>query len=157
MSGKKPPESFRDFAKGVEPLPAKTGRVAPARSKGAVVRAPSRSERDLPSGEPGFEMSDDGLRVLGARPGYEQLLRQLARGELPLEGTLDLHGLTTEEAYPELRRFCREERRQRHRAALIIHGKGSRSPGGHGVLREEVPRWLCRAPLADDVLGFASA
>jgi len=45
------------------------------------------------------------------------------------EASLDLHGLTGEEALASLRGFLAESRKKGHRKVLVIHGKGLHSQG----------------------------
>jgi DNA-nicking Smr family endonuclease len=69
-------------------------------------------------------------------------LRALLRDLLGLVPTLDLHGLGVRDAIAETERFLREAQAQQVSPVRIVYGKGHRSPGGRGVLREVVPRWL---------------
>lgn len=78
---------------------------------------------------------------------------KLAKGRLPIEGRVDLHGLFQEEAYDLLLAFLRTARARGARHVLVITGKGS-SSGGDGVLRRSVPGWLATAPFRDLVSGF---
>lgn len=55
---------------------------------------------------------------------------------------LDLHGLKAEAARASLDRFIRKIHREGERRALVITGKGLRSPGGVAVLKEELERWV---------------
>ncbi|MFQ5665784.1 MAG: Smr/MutS family protein [Candidatus Binatia bacterium] len=73
----------------------------------------------------------------------EQLRRTL-RDFFGITPTLDLHGLGVREALQETERFVRQAQGLRHRVVRIVYGKGRGSPGGRGVLREVVPRWLER-------------
>jgi len=70
--------------------------------------------------------------------GVRALLRELF-GVVP---TLDLHGLGVREALGETERFLREAQARDARRVRIVYGKGHGSPGGRGVLREVIPRWL---------------
>jgi len=69
-------------------------------------------------------------------------IRQLIRTALGVVPTLDLHGLGVREALIETERFLRDAQAHRVRQVRIVYGKGRASPGGRGVLREAVPRWL---------------
>jgi DNA-nicking Smr family endonuclease len=66
---------------------------------------------------------------------------KLAKGRLPIEGRVDLHGLTQSEAYSLLYSFLSRAHAGGVRYVLVITGKGS-SSGGDGVLRRSVPAWL---------------
>jgi DNA-nicking Smr family endonuclease len=71
-------------------------------------------------------------------PGWRAALRELF-GIVP---TLDLHGLGVKEALGETERFVREAHDAGVTRLRIIYGKGLGSPGGQGVLRDVIPRWL---------------
>lgn len=55
---------------------------------------------------------------------------------------LDLHGKRAEEAFEALDRFVQQSRLEGERTALVITGKGLRSPGGVAVLKETLERWV---------------
>jgi DNA-nicking Smr family endonuclease len=71
----------------------------------------------------------------------DQTLDKLSKGRLPIEGRVDLHGMTQDEAYSLLYSFLHRAHAGGVRYVLIITGKGS-SSGGDGVLRRSVPAWL---------------
>jgi len=71
---------------------------------------------------------------------------RLSAGKLPIEGRVDLHGLTQDEAYSLLLSFLARAHAGGVRYVLVITGKGSAS-GGEGVLRRAVPGWLATAPF----------
>ena len=81
---------------------------------------------------------------------------KLAKGRLPIEGRVDLHGLFQEEAYDLLLGFLRTARARGARHVLVITGKGS-SSGGEGVLRRAVPGWFATGPFRELVSGFDAA
>jgi len=95
--------------------------------------------------------------TLSAAPGLDaRSAERLRRGELALEGRLDLHGHSQEEAHRALIAFIERAWRARRRALLVITGKG-RERAGEGVLQAALPRWLNEAPLRARVLAFARA
>ncbi len=69
-------------------------------------------------------------------------LRRHVRKSLGIVPTLDLHGLGVGDALAETEAFLRAARDAREPIVRIVYGKGRRSPGGRGVLRHVVPRWL---------------
>lgn len=79
---------------------------------------------------------------------------KLRRGQLPLEGRLDLHGLTQAEAFTALHRFIHAAVAQEKRTVLIITGKGQRF---EGVLRHMVPQWLEDPALAPYLVAVTPA
>jgi DNA-nicking Smr family endonuclease len=71
-------------------------------------------------------------------PRWRTVIRELF-GIVP---TLDLHGLGVQDAVAETERFVRDASAHGVAQIRIVYGKGLRSPGGRGVLREVIPRWL---------------
>lgn len=66
---------------------------------------------------------------------------KLSAGKLPIEGRVDLHGMTQQQAHSLLLSFLIRAHSGGVRYVLVITGKGS-STGGEGVLRRAVPGWL---------------
>ena len=143
-----------DYTRGARPLPAGAERVAPPSQRAAKPGPSAPLSSDL---APTFQLRREGNATEGARVGFGQRLRELARGLLPVFDTLDLHGATAEKAEAAVRSFCSNARGPVARAVLIVHGKGIHSAGGQAVLREEIAHWLSTAPVARDVLCFATA
>ena len=69
-------------------------------------------------------------------------IRRLIRDALGIMPTLDLHGLGVQAALRETEDFLRDAQEQGLGSVRIVYGKGRRSPGGRGVLREVVTRFL---------------
>jgi len=89
------------------------------------------------------------------RPGLgSDLLAKLRRGHWSLQGELDLHGATRDEARDRLADFLLQARGRGARCVRVIHGKGLTSPGGEPVLKGKVRRWLAQW---DDVLAYCEA
>ena len=78
--------------------------------------------------------------------------RRLARGHVPIDGRLDLHGLTAAEAQAALGGFIHRAVAQNHVWLLVITGKGTR---GEGVLRRNLPDWLAAPDMARHVVACA--
>lgn len=70
--------------------------------------------------------------------------RKLAKGRLPIEARLDLHGLYQDEAHDLLLEFILRAHDRGLRHVLVITGKGS-SMGSEGALRRAVPLWFSKA------------
>lgn len=114
--------------------------------------------RSLAMGGVRFETSDDGSHVEGRRIDVNpNLLRRLRRGQFPVDGRLDLHGLTLEEAREALVAFLARMRQQGETAVLVVHGKGQHSPRGMGILRGEISAWLSQGAAAQHTAAFATA
>lgn len=89
------------------------------------------------------------------RPGIQhRVFRDLQRGLIEAEATLDLHGMRVREAKPALARFLNQSLAAGRRCVRIIHGKGRRSDGQQPVLKQKADQWLRQR---DAVLAFATA
>lgn len=83
-------------------------------------------------------------------------LTRFRKGQMPIEGRLDLHGMTQEQAQAALGRFLESAQIMQKRCVLVVHGKGRLSEGG-GVLRRMVPIWLSLPSNQSKVLAIAPA
>ena len=81
---------------------------------------------------------------------------RLRRGQLVIDGRIDLHGLTQSAAHDELARFLDGSQRAGRRCVLVITGKGAVSQGG-GVLRNATPRWLAEPGLRRMIVAIHRA
>jgi DNA-nicking Smr family endonuclease len=75
------------------------------------------------------------------------------RGKTPIEGKIDLHGRTQQEAHDDLHHFLARAHAAGKRMVLVITGKGI-TGAKSGVLKENVPRWLNEPSLRRHVLAF---
>ena len=92
----------------------------------------------------------------GPPPAFDRGMEEkLKKGNVAIEGSLDLHGMTQSEAYEALHRFIRHAVRAGKRTLLVITGKGR--VGGGGVLRRQLPLWLEDSALKGAVLAFTPA
>lgn len=143
---------FREAMRDVEPI--EDGRADPYRKK----RRPE--PLNLPVGD---ERVDDfadlaietGEFLEFRRPGIQnRVFRDLQRGVIEAQGTLDLHGLRVREAKPALARFLNHSLASGRRCVRIIHGKGIGSGGQQPVLKQKTNQWLRQK---DEVLAFVTA
>jgi len=147
---------FRQAMDGVEPLkPDNRVRHKPAPRK-PPIRQPQGHDTDFSERftEGMFEQEcPDQLYFERAGGAQKSVLKKLRSGKLPVDNTLDLHGLTVEEARLQLIDFMEECLQFGYRHVIIIHGKGFRSQS-KPVIKPMVNRWLRQA---DEVLAFCSA
>ncbi len=136
------------------PAAKKAATSSPAPAEPAAKPAPSK--RPPPPAPPPPPAKPPEL-ALGRIAGVDKrLAERLKRGQLAIEGMLDLHGLTQEEAHRQLNGFLAHSAHGGRRCVLVITGKGVwRSDSG--ILREMVPRWLNEAPNRARVLAIANA
>lgn len=113
---------------------------------------------DLISGTADMDLRYSDEYVWGASPGMgPELMDRLASGAFPIQDYLDLHGLGQEEALKEVERFLVEAATKGLRHVLIVHGKGSGSPGGVPVLKKALTQALSHKRLRKRVLAFCTA
>lgn len=79
------------------------------------------------------------------------VLRNLRRGQWPLEASIDLHGATLERARERLQNFLQHCFAEEYRCIRIVHGKGYGSANKEPVLLYQIRRWLTQLRL---VLAF---
>jgi len=151
-------EAFRTAMADVKPL-----------STDRVVRPPHRKQprnrEDLGQDDYDQDLLTDAApedhtlgafdRSLFARPGVQRrVLRRLNRGQFPISGELDLHGMTIREARPSVLAFIQEMRGKGMCCVRIVHGKGLSSESARPVLKNQLDHWLRQLP---EVLAFSSA
>lgn len=134
----------------IVPPPIRTAPAAPLPPKAAKTRAP----------EPPLLTGLD-----------RRVSQRLARGQMEVEATLDLHGHSQHEAHEALLSFLSRSRARGLRCVLVITGKGAspyarhtlhgasfyEAPERQGVLRSAVPRWLEEAAFRIHLSGFQPA
>ena len=150
-------ELFRAAVRDVRPI-APTNRVEPFRK----LPAPHPAKRiederavlfelaHLATDDDDMEFEDDGVFLRTGLP--RDILRKLRRTHWVIQASLDLHGLTGDEAVAETAVFLAGCKRSGVRCVRIIHGKGLRSPGKEPVLKRRIRKLLTRR---DEVLAFA--
>lgn len=154
---------WRDVAAKTRPLRGKSGAAADTPPK---ARRDSRKSGEKATYSPGT--SEQGPSGPGSKSMDARLAERLRRGRLPIEGTIDLHGLTLREAETRLYRYLEEAAQRDKRCILVITGKGAPPPRPHerdymperprpGAIRAALPRWLNDGPVAGRVLAHHPA
>jgi DNA-nicking Smr family endonuclease len=87
----------------------------------------------------------------------KRYLPNLRSDTYSLQGQLDLHGLSREEARAAVEEFVTRMSGLRSCCVKIIHGRGINSPNDQAVLKECLQRWLCTRRMSRYVLAYASA
>jgi DNA-nicking Smr family endonuclease len=90
--------------------------------------------------------------------------KKVVRGRIEIDGTIDLHGMTQNEARGALHRFIQARFARGDRTVLVITGKGLKTDNDYiaamserGVLRTMLPVWLNEPSLAPLVSGWSVA
>jgi len=89
------------------------------------------------------------------RPGIgPDVARKLRRGHWTLQGEIDLHGYTVDQARSALGQFLREAIKHGARCVRVVHGKGLGSKDRQPVLKGKVRAWLVQR---EEVVAFVQA
>jgi DNA-nicking Smr family endonuclease len=97
--------------------------------------------------------------------------QKLARGNVEIDGRIDLHGMSIERGRIALLNFIESARARGDRNVLVITGKGAspftrhtlhstdvfHAPERQGRLRAELPNWMHERVFAEHVVGFQPA
>ena len=121
-----------------------------------------------PRPKPPIEPAALGEHAHGLAPGVDRRLQvRLKRGQVPIEGRIDLHGMGRDQAQDVLNGFLARSEAMGYRCVLVITGKGrpewqrAREPFGEGrdigVIRRSLPGWLREGSNAGRVLAFSAA
>ena len=155
-----PAELFRQVAGAVAPLKDKNladvERPVPAprpRQREEDEREVLREAIEAPlSFEDRLDTGDEAAYLRTGLP--RRVLTDLRRGRWVVQGELDLHGLTRDEARASLAQFIALSLQQGRRCLRVIHGKGHGSPGRMPVLKHLSRGWLAQR---EDILAFCQA
>lgn len=153
---------WRAVTRDVAPLPGKAVEDEAEEVSAAPDPAPSPPPQPIPADwlerlrpAPPRPLAKPDL-VAGAPVGLDKRTgERLKKGEMEIDGRLDLHGMTQDAAHGALLSFITRAYDSGRRCLLVITGKGGRP--GPGVLKTQVPRWLNQAPLRERIIGFSWA
>ncbi len=149
---------FREAVGTVRPVRPDVLRLERPRPEPIPVQARQETRRVLQeslSRGPEDDEVETGEELLYSAPGVgPEVLRRLRRGQLSMQGRLDLHGMSVPEAKDAVARFLYTSRGRGLRSVLIIHGKGLGSHQKRPVLKGKLNLWLARRA---EVLAFCSA
>ena len=164
---------FAQAMADVERTPRATPSLPPPFGRAREPTEGNAPEED--AGKPGrgfrVERRASGLRPArpdrrGTASGVDRrTARRLVRGEMSIEGRIDLHGMTQAEARRALERFLIDAVAVGRRCVLVITGKGAERENDDaatqdrnvGVLRRSLPRWLALPGLCDKVVAYHAA
>lgn len=81
--------------------------------------------------------------------------QRFKRGDMQVDGRIDLHGLTLDQAHGALSGFIRRSHARGARCVIVVTGKGGER--GVGKIRRETPEWLSRPDLRPLILAVTEA
>jgi len=133
--------------------------VTPLRSGKATAKPAltARKETPAPARPAARHESAPLAKPLPLAPLDRRLKQRVARGRDAIDGRLDLHGMTQQQAHAALIRFLRQAQANAGRLVLVVTGKGARDGSERGVLRRQVPVWLALPEFRHFVVGFDEA
>jgi len=155
-------------ARPLRPRPSTARRAAPP-APPPKPRAERRSSTPPPkpasAGTPPPERPQVPVERRAMVPGLDRRsAARLAKGQLPIEARLDLHGYRQAAAYEALKSFILGSVRAERRCVLVVTGKGQErgqppamGEEAPGILKRSLPRWLSEPPLADKILALRPA
>src|SRR5690606_32944496 len=100
---------------------------------------------------PAGRVSTKPISVSAGNGLQDSQLRRLKGGQIPFDGSIDLHGMTVEKARELLWDFIDEATRIEVRCIRVTHGKAQRKDGRRPILKSHVNTWLRQHPK---VLAF---
>ncbi len=156
---------FLEAVGAVAPVRPSAGRAPPRRPPSAEeLRLPTEEAESLArlaesvTGEGSFDLADSDEFIEGWVQGFDaNVLRKLRAGAFSAQASVDLHGLTREQAKAALEAFVQKSRVAGHRCVLVVTGRGLHSQDQVPVLKAGVQQWLSKGRAAKQVLAFCSA
>ena len=113
---------------------------------------------ELVHGKGHFDIADTDEYIEAAINGLDRrIVKKLRRGEYSVQGHLDLHGMTRDEARAEVAAFIDRSYKSGKKCVLIVHGRGLGSENHIPVLKEKLRAWLTRGAIGKKVLAYTSA
>lgn len=147
---------FADAISGSKPLSRKKQSKEPEKSQDTQSLAYRRyqASKTTPVAESIAIVSAETPLLFQRAVVSDKKLRALQQGVFPNPTTLDLHGLTEDEAILKLNDFIYQSQKKKISVILIVHGKGNRNSLSAPILKNAVNVQLRRL---DAVLAFCSA
>jgi len=148
---KKPPPGLSD--KDRQEWEAIAREVKPIRKTKAAPPPPKKITIQPPRQEAGNYRIID---VTSSQPPAldRKIKRKIANRRIPIDATLDLHGMTLQEAWEYMFAALMQAADQNFRTLLVVTGRGR---DGQGALRKALPGWLESDRLRDKIAGWESA
>ena len=156
-------ELWRHVAQTVRPIKSKrkaappkeaAPSAPPAKPKAAKPAAPAAPAKPQPPAGP----AKPHALTHGLSHGIDRRqAERFRKGKLAIDGKIDLHGRTQQDAHDDLLAFLRRAHAAGKRNVLVVTGKGmtqGKSVPKTGILRQAVPRWLNEPAFRALVLAF---
>ena len=162
MNNNNEEEIFKEAVKNVKPLKIKSKIVELSSKKPKpkpIAKKLLEDERkvllDTLSDEYIYEDVESEDSLLFLKPGHSpDILKKLKKGYWGIQGSIDLHGMVSQEAKSYIVDYIQECKKRHVRCIRIIHGKGIGSKNKEPVLKNKVKNWLAQK---EEVIAFAQA
>lgn len=142
-----------------EPLLPAAKPVLPRKDHASFIMKPAKSIDQKASSPPISRSASLLNRKLDHRTD-----EKIRKGLMPIDATLDLHGLTQDGAYHAVCSFIQRHFTRQNRFLLIVTGKGRTQKDSddwtsprRGILKEWLPNWLSDDPCRSCILTFCQA
>jgi len=153
---------FQEAVKNVKPLKIKSNTIEPSASKPKpkpiakkFLEDEKKALLDSLSDDYIYEDGDLENGLLFLRSGHSpDIIKKLKKGYWVVQGSIDLHGMISQEAKSYIIDYIQECKKRHLRCIRIIHGKGIGSKNKEPVLRNKVKNWLAQK---DEVIAYAQA
>ena len=153
---------FREAVKNVKPLKIKSKTIEASASKPKpkpiakkLLEDEKRVLLDSISDDYIYENIESEDELLYLRHGHSpDILNKLKKGYWVVQGSIDLHGMISQEAKSYIVDYIQECKKRHIRCIRIIHGKGIGSKNKEPVLKNKVKNWLVQK---DEVIAYAQA
>ena len=151
---------FQEAVKNVKPLKIKSNTIEPSASKPKPIAKKFLEDEkkallDSLSDDYIYEDGDLENGLLFLRSGHSpDIIKKLKKGYWVVQGSIDLHGMISQEAKSYIIDYIQECKKRHLRCIRIIHGKGIGSKNKEPVLRNKVKNWLAQK---DEVIAYAQA
>jgi DNA-nicking Smr family endonuclease len=129
---------WREVTKTIKPLKNKKPVVTPVIK---VRKAVIASQEFIP----------DALPKNVSSPLAQKQIKKLRQKKIPVEGSIDLHGMVIEKAHQAAKRFLQDAFKNQLRCVEVITGRGD-PLRGTGLLKRELPIWLVEPNLRAIIL-----
>jgi len=145
---KKPPRTASPPVKPQTPSAPRPAKSPGESAERAIERiAAARKLKPVPK-QPAPELGHGDIAGVDKRSA-----ERMRRGRMPIDGTLDLHGFTQDQARRELADYLAGAQDAGKRCVIVVTGKGDITQGG-GVIRTQTPRWLNAPENRARILAF---
>lgn len=146
-------ETFKTAVKGAKPLIHNKVRLAPPQKKYLENNKVPHFEEEIVLHDKNDLNNVSGEEFISYKQASisHKILRKLRKGQYNVEATLDLHGMTVDNAKHAVQQFLQGCIQHDIRVAVVIHGKGKNNMA---ILKNKLNQWLRDVHV---VLAFCSA